>query len=232
MAWSPRLTVLEFGSLLSYTPRPESNDASKLELMKTSRNLMSFLKTNRILSQKFPSGIIQLSTTEYIAQLLKDRLSRLPFSNYFQGHTILVPTPRSSLTKTGGLWVPEDLAIAISNRGLAWGVDRSLERIKPVSKSAWSAPGERPSPFTHYDSLAAQSNFNNATDIVLIDDVITRGSTLLGAANRLLTVFPNAQIRAFAAMRTVSNADEFKHWIDPIVGRITLRSDGTITRRP
>jgi predicted amidophosphoribosyltransferase len=40
--------------------------------------------------------------------------------------------------------------------------------------------------------------------IVLVYDIITRGATLLGAANLLADAFPGTPIRAFAAMRTIS----------------------------
>ena len=50
---------------------------------------------------------------------------------------------------------------------------------------------------------------SNPDEIILIDDVITRGATLLGAANLLADDFPETPIRAFVAMRTISNPDEF-----------------------
>ena len=47
----------------------------------------------------------------------------------------------------------------------------------------------------------------------------------MGAANRLVEAFPSARIRAFAAMRTVSDWMEFSHIYDPRVGRIEYRQD-------
>lgn len=65
-----------------------------------------------------------------------------------------------------------------------------------------------------------------------MDDVITRGATLLGAVNKLADAFPNAKIRAFAFMRTMSNSAEFVNIFDPRKGKIILRDDGSTIRRP
>lgn len=56
----------------------------------------------------------------------------------------------------------------------------------------------------HFNSLEVQGVLEPPPEILLIDDVITYGSTVFGAANRLPEVFPGSRIRAFAAIRTVS----------------------------
>jgi len=66
----------------------------------------------------------------------------------------------------------------------------------------------------------------------LIDDVVTRGATLLGAANRLAESYPDAQIAAFAALRAIGNPAEFKSVNNPVKGVITLQSNGGTLRRP
>jgi phosphoribosylpyrophosphate synthetase len=70
------------------------------------------------------------------------------------------------------------------------------------------------------------------SDIVLVDDIVTRGSTMLGAASRLAETFSGVRITAFAAMRTVSNHEEFSAIRDPRIGRIWLREDGESFRDP
>ena len=69
------------------------------------------------------------------------------------------------------------------------------------------------------------------SEIVIVDDIITRGSTLLGAANRLVEAFPNAKIRGFAAMRSISRPTDFTGVIDPCVGKIHM-SNGNPYRNP
>lgn len=63
--------------------------------------------------------------------------------------------------------------------------------------------------------------------ILLVDDLVTRGSTFLGAAYRIAESYPNARIKAFAAMRTVSNLDEFKGVGDWREGIITPTHNGS-----
>lgn len=55
--------------------------------------------------------------------------------------------------------------------------------------------------------------------IVLIDDVVTRGTTLLAAASRIAEVYPDAEVRAYACVRTLS-AQEIDDMEVPCVGWI------------
>jgi len=65
-------------------------------------------------------------------------------------------------------------------------------------------------------------------EILLVDDVITRGATVLGAVNKIADAFPNARIRAFVVMRTISNPEEFSEIVQPCVGTIMLSGENTI----
>ena len=42
-------------------------------------------------------------------------------------------------------------------------------------------------------------------DVILVDDVVTSGATILGVASKLAERFPDVEIKAFAAMRTISD---------------------------
>jgi predicted amidophosphoribosyltransferase len=130
------------------------------------------------------------------------------------------------------LWVPERIATALVRVGLGKEVLSCLVRAKPVPKAALSVPNQRPTTVEHYESMTVQGRLSRPDEIVLVDDVVTRGATLLGAANRLADVFPQTRIRAFAAMRTISNQDEFDKLYVPCVGTIELRESGDTLRRP
>ena len=80
--------------------------------------------------------------------------------------------------------------------------------------------------------MTVQKILDEPEEILLVDDIITRGSTLLGAANKLADAFPNTRIRAFAFMRTITNPSEFESIVKPCTGNITLREDGWPLRRP
>ena len=81
--------------------------------------------------------------------------------------------------------------------------------------------------------MEVQGSLAPPDDLVLVDDIVTRGATLMGAANRLLEVFPNARISAFVAMRTISESTEFTNIYDPRIGTIHYRDDYDDTlRRP
>ena len=107
----------------------------------------------------------------------------------------------------------------------------SIHRVNPLPKSSQVAAQNRPKASMHYDSMNVGDLLFKPREIVLVDDVITRGATALGAASRLEEAFPSVKIRVFAVMRTISNPDEFSSIIDPRVGKIVLRGEDTY-RRP
>jgi predicted amidophosphoribosyltransferase len=115
--------------------------------------------------------------------------------------------------------------------GLGKAIEECLKRAIPLRKSATSLAANRPKAFEHYASMEVQKVFPEPTEIVLIDDIITRGATAMGAANKLADAFPAARIRVFAAMRTISPPDIFKNTLDPCIGTIDLRGADTF-RRP
>jgi predicted amidophosphoribosyltransferase len=130
------------------------------------------------------------------------------------------------------LWVPERIATALVSEGVGKQVAPYLFRSKAVPKAASSSPCERPTAEQHYESITVQGILCKPDEIVLIDDVVTRGATLLGCANRLADAFPQCRIRAFAAMRTISNSNEFENVYSPCAGAIDLVGTGDTFRRP
>lgn len=215
-----RLEKIEFCSFLSYAPWGESENAMR------SKTVTSNLKGDAHVSK----NNIPISTL--IARDIKKNLKKLPFANFFKENTILVPTPSSSLQKANSLWVPQRLAKAMVKEGLGKDSIECLSRITPIRKAQTSHASDRPKALEHYNSIGIVETLDSPNEILLVDDIITRGSTFLGAANKLADSYPNANIRAFAAMRTISNPDEFEKFIDPCVGTIKLRDDGTTIRRP
>ncbi len=215
-----RLSQLQFGSLLTYTPRGGSAEA------KLSKDVMYLLKKDGF------TGTPPILMSEWIAKITQEKMMELPFASFFGSNTILVPAPRSSLMQPNSLWVPERIATALVKRGIGKSVSACLTRKTAVPKAAFCAPQDRPTAADHYTSIFVQGGLAEPDEILLIDDVVTRGATLIGAANRLADSFPRTHIRAFAAVRTISNASEFQRIYNPCVGTIDLLETGESFRTP
>jgi len=123
------------------------------------------------------------------------------------------------------------LADAMSALGLGQTAELLSRRIA-LPKSATAEAKRRSTAEAHFQSLDVDARLNQFERIVLVDDVITRGATALGAASRLHHAYPQADIRAFAMIRTISDPAEFRALKDPCIGSIQLRADGQTTRRP
>lgn len=215
-----RLSQLEFGALLTYTPRGSSAEARR------SKDAMYLLKKDGF------TGTPPILMSEYVAKKIEEKMTELSFASFFGPNTILVPAPKSSLMQPNTLWVPQRIADALVRRGIGKAVSPCLVRIAAVPKAAYCAPQDRPTAADHYASISVQGGLAEPDEILLIDDVVTRGATFVGSANRLADAFPKTHIRAFAAMRTISNAYEFKDIYDPCKGTIDLLETGECYRTP
>jgi predicted amidophosphoribosyltransferase len=119
----------------------------------------------------------------------------------FAGDAVLVPVPGSA-TSGDAPWAASQLATALRQLGLAHRLWVGLRRRIAVRKSSTAPSGERPTVAEHYESFSVVPAMMSFSKIVLIDDVVTKGRTLLAAAARLQTELPHADIRAFALIRT------------------------------
>jgi hypothetical protein len=164
----------------------------------------------------------------YVAELsVRDRL----FQGIFARDALLVPVPGSAHACTAR-WAAWQLAMAFRELGLARAVWVGLDRQFPVRKSATAPTGERPTVWQHYDSLAVSSvPTPRPQKVVLIDDVITKGRTLLAAATRLACVLPNADVRAFALIRTLGFLERVDRLFAPCEGLVHW-SGGDARREP
>lgn len=215
-----RLSTIEFGSLLSYSPRGSSEEALN------SKDNMMALKTDQLV------GDPPILMSKLIAQTIEKNIMNLPFTSFFHSKPILVPIPSSSLTKADTLWVPDRLAKALVGSGLGQNVVQCLERVRALHKAAISVASDRPKAAEHYNSMEVQKILSEPEEIILVDDIVTRGATLIGAANKLADAFPNAHITAFVAIRTISNPAEFGKIYSPVRGTIELQPSGETFRRP
>jgi hypothetical protein len=146
-------------------------------------------------------------------------------AGFFLAGDVLVPVPRSA-PKVGGTWAAAELAHALVQAGVGGATWPGLIRVSAVSKSATAAKGWRPSVARHYDSFRLESLRLRPRRVVLIDDVITKGRTLLAAAARMREALPDTQIRAFALLRTMGFISDLRDLLEPCRGEIRwLRGD-------
>lgn len=185
----------------------------------------------------------------FAVQVWRENVANGRFAAFFAADVVLVPVP-GSRPRERTPWVGERLAWCLKDMGLADTVWPCLKRRHPVRKSAFAAAGERPSLLEHYASFVVERAEANAgclgrwrrtsppdgstrtraagrsvraglaPRLVLVDDVVTRGRTLLAAAARLSEAFPGCEIRAFALMRTLGRGEVLWRNPDPCEGEV------------
>jgi predicted amidophosphoribosyltransferase len=149
-------------------------------------------------------------------------------AGFFLSDDVLVPVPRCS-PRSRGTWVAAELAQALVRAGIGRLVWPGLRRISAVRKSATAASGARPTVASHYQSFDVERPSFRVAGLVLVDDVITRGRTLLAAAARVSEAFPGVPVRSFALLRTRGLISGVEQVLEPCKGEI--RWNGRDARR-
>ncbi|HUY84704.1 MAG TPA: hypothetical protein VMU86_09005 [Steroidobacteraceae bacterium] len=155
---------------------------------------------------------------------------------WFEPAALLVPVPASAPRSAGPLWAAGEIAQGLVRAGLGAGARPLLLRRTAVRKSATAPLGARPTVAEHFASFAiadrdAVAYAGEVRDMgsdcsgpfVLVDDVVTRGRTLFAAACALRTAYPQADIRAFALLRTMGFAAGVARLVEPCIGEIRWR---------
>jgi hypothetical protein len=158
-----------------------------------------------------------------------------PLDKVLGPDAVLVPLPRSAPfppNQKNVLWVPNRIAHALVAEGWGHRVAAMLARATLVQKSAFAESGQRPSPQAHLDSMTITRGLTVPARIVLIDDVVTKGATLLAGASLIRDVFPGIQVDCFALVRTLGLQPEVDRIVDPVVGAITRNPWGGADRKP
>jgi hypothetical protein len=197
--------TLSCGSWLVYATRADAPDAARI------RNLVLFVKRDQI----------HLESRRLYVSLLVERMNEALGSvgQLFRANTLLVPIPRAGLTRPNTVWPALSICRALHSTGLGGSVATILARTRAVHKSAGSQ--SRPSLQDHHESLTVQGSLDRLEQIVLVDDVVTSGTTLMAGAQRLREVFPRASIQAFALAR-VHSTGKPSRLVEPVVERISV----------
>jgi predicted amidophosphoribosyltransferase len=177
---------------------------------------------SRLLCERLKAGDARFMLK--YALRVREQACRSPsLAGFFGATDVLVPVPGSVPHAAGRLWAAEELAAALINEGLGGAAWSGLHRVRAVHKSATAPPGERPTVELHYDSFRVEQPAVPPGNVVLIDDVVTKGRTLLAAAWRVQEAFPCAEVRAFALLRTMGRACGVRQLLDPCKGEIQWR---------
>ena len=151
---------------------------------------------------------------------------------FFERDTFLVPVPRSSPRKQNAAWPALTICRALQARGYGQGILELLQRTHNIRKASRS-PGNRLTILEHLDTLKVQDeSFTFSPKLVLVDDVITKGTMFSACFLALKRSMPDADIRAFALVRTQGNVDPVT-LVDPSLGKVLVDTlHWTCTRIP
>jgi hypothetical protein len=224
------LSRISFRAFYAYSPRGSRED----KLHRASQVFCEKIKND--------SSYAQGSAIELAIERLRKE-GHPDFELLFEPGVILVPAPSSSPTPRdldiplrGGEkdfhWVPRRIceALVVGSRSASW--LPLLRRDSRVTRSSRAQAQDRPTPLDHFESLSCRRELLAARRYVVVDDVVTRGATLLACASRLQEAYPEAEILGFALLRSESSPEKFLSILDPRVGTISLRLHGDTLRRP
>jgi hypothetical protein len=167
----------------------------------------------------------------YASRVREEMATNESLAEHLDASPVWVPVPGNAPAAPGARPVSEHLALALLRAGVGGNLWTGLCRRRAVRKSATSCPGKRPTVAAHFDSFEVERDLPPPARVVLLDDVITKGRTLMAAAMRLNDAFPDIEIRAFAMLRTMGRVDHVEQLVDPCIGVIRWRA-GDAHREP
>jgi predicted amidophosphoribosyltransferase len=196
--------TLRCASWLIYATRATGDRARR------ARNLIINIKTDQV-DAKRGRPVVELAVAAAVSKLEPSARS------VFDGESFLVPVPRSGLIKAHTVWPARRIAEELVRQRLGVDVVPVISRVAAVAKSAGNL--HRPPLAEHLASLAVQKSFRPPSRLLLVDDVVTSGTTLMACMQRLADAFPGVPITAFALAR-VQSQGEATQVFEPILEEI------------
>ena len=148
-------------------------------------------------------------------------IANLVAPDLFSLDLTLVTVPGHLPTSTlGPLASSEAVTQALHRAGFGTRIWPALYRRTAIAKSAWSRPSSRPDFVAHCLSLRLRDRIPPTSRLLLVDDFVTRGRTLLAAAAILQHAFPRVHIQALALIRTEGVSTDIDAIAAPVNGVI------------
>jgi predicted amidophosphoribosyltransferase len=168
---------------------------------------------------------------DHAVQRLAERIGDSPLRTLLDESVLLVPTPRRAPLVKGGLWPAHRICEELVRRELAASISPIVERTVPTPKSAFAIdPKDRLKAAEHYATMAASRPLGELpVRVVVVDDFVTRGATMLATASHVGDIFPHAEISAFSLVRSLSQG-EVENIIAPCLEMIRLTGDDCFRR--
>lgn len=200
------LSSLDFGSFLIWSPRGTSEYAQR------SRKLTNAFKYWR---EDIARAVIER---------LADNFDDTPLQDFLGDTVTLVPAPRSAPLVEGALWPARNICDELVRVGLGLETLPLLVRTQAIRKAQFSGHN-RPKASEHYATIDVNPDLISGDRITVVDDVVTKGTTLIAFASRLADVYPGTDIRGFAITRTMGLVSDIDKTIDSVIGEIALVFD-------
>lgn len=184
----PFLSKLRVGSVLIFP----SGDLSAVG--QNARGFIKYrIKQDMKLAPEHERGAIELVASRVAEHVVGGTLEEILGKG-----GVLVPVPRSGLMRQGTLWPSYRICEELRRLGIGSSIEPCIERTVAVKRSSTAAPGERPGVREHYDSFRIKPLLAVPERVVLVDDVVTRGATMVACGTRILEQFPGIELVAFA----------------------------------
>jgi hypothetical protein len=201
------LRTIQCASWLIYATNATDEDAKRV------RKLILNIKTDSIqrgTGVPYVQAIVDAITSRHLNE--GDRAA-------FEGHPMLVPVPGAGLTKPNSVWPSKRVCEELVRHGLGDDILPVVTRTTAVPKSAGSRA--RPSLKTHVESLSVQPGLTPPTRLIVVDDVVTSGTTMLACAIKLAEAFPGVPISGFALSRVQTAGNPLKV-VAPLIERVVI----------
>ena len=146
--------------------------------------------------------------------LAADVAARAP--RLFEGDPVLVPVPSSRVTPADtqwdGEWPSHRLVAALLEHGVGSQAAHVIRRTTPMRSAKMSRRNQEPRPTIaeHLETLEIRGELPDGPRIVLVDDVLTRGTQFAACVELLRGAGYRGRVRGFAAAYWTRDTDDIE----------------------